>query len=232
LSNLLTGLSDADWDRPSRCDGWSVADVVLHLAQTNEMAIASARGRFADVMSGMRAESIDAGADLMVARDRGEPVATTRARWDASVDNLRAALDACDPHDRVDWVVGQLSAQTLATTRLAETWIHTGDVAAAFGILPAPTDRLWHIARLAWRTLPYAFARAGESLTGPVRFDLRSPSGDSWDFAPEGEPINTIRGDAVEVCLLAARRLSPSETALEADGPDARRVLELVRTYA
>jgi hypothetical protein len=31
LSGLLAGLKESDWQRPSRCDGWSVADVVLHL---------------------------------------------------------------------------------------------------------------------------------------------------------------------------------------------------------
>ena len=41
LSGLLHGLDESEWERPSRCDGWSVADVVLHVAQTNEMAIGS-----------------------------------------------------------------------------------------------------------------------------------------------------------------------------------------------
>jgi uncharacterized protein (TIGR03083 family) len=39
LSGLLADIDDSGWHRPSRCEGWDVADVVLHLAQTNEMAI-------------------------------------------------------------------------------------------------------------------------------------------------------------------------------------------------
>ncbi len=39
-----------------------------------------------------------------------------------------------------------------ATTRLAEAWLHTGDVLEPLGIEQPATDRLWHIARLAWRT--------------------------------------------------------------------------------
>lgn len=38
LATMLAGLDDGGWPRPSRCGGWSVADVVLHLAQTNELA--------------------------------------------------------------------------------------------------------------------------------------------------------------------------------------------------
>jgi hypothetical protein len=41
-----------------------------------------------------------------------------------------------------------------------------------------------------------------------------------------------IRGDALDLCLVAGRRRAPSETGLVAEGPDADGVLELVRTYA
>ena len=146
--------------------------------------------------------------------------------------SLRAALVETDPHRRVDWVAGQLSARTLTVTRLAETWIHTGDVADAVGVTLTPGERLQHVARLAWRTLPYAFARAGRDLHGPVVFELDGPSGARWSFVPEDEPTTTIRGDGVELCLVAARRVDPEATGLRGEGPDAADVLELVRTYA
>jgi uncharacterized protein (TIGR03084 family) len=146
---------------------------------------------------------------------------------------LRTALGACAPGERVDWVAGELSVRTLTTTRLAETWIHTGDVADALGVTLAPADRLRHIARLAWRTLPYAFARAGRTLTGAVAFHLIGPNGDAWAFdPPEGAAATTIEGPGVELCLVAARRVDPGRTSLRGDGPDADAVLDLVRTYA
>ena len=43
LAGLLDGLDDAGWSRPSACEGWTISDVVLHLAQTNEMARAGTR---------------------------------------------------------------------------------------------------------------------------------------------------------------------------------------------
>jgi uncharacterized protein (TIGR03084 family) len=251
LAGLLSGRDELDWQRPSACQGWTVADVVLHLAQTNDLAVASAVGRYEEAVEQMAsglgpAGSVDEGADRMVARDRGQPGRVVGARWQTSADALIEALKQCDPHQRLTWVAGELSARTLATTRLAETWIHTGDVAAAFGAVPEPTDRLWHIARLAWRTLPYAFGRAGRELAGPVAFELRAPSGERWDFGDrdrdrdregdgEGddtEPLSTIRGESVELCLVAARRAHPDDTALRGEGPDAEAVLELVRTYA
>jgi uncharacterized protein (TIGR03084 family) len=120
----------------------------------------------------------------------------------------------------------------LATTRLAETWIHTGDVADAFDVGLDRAPRLRHIARLAWRTIPYAFARAGRELSGPVAFELQGPNGDEWTFVPDDAPATTIRGDGIELCLVAARRVDPADTSLKGEGPDAAGVLELVRTYA
>ncbi len=237
LAAMLDGLDDASWARDSPCAGWTVAHVVVHLAQTDELAIGSLQGRFDDALVELAgdvgfAESIDAGAALMVERDCDRPVASIHDRWSQGTAQLRALLAASDPRERVTWVAGQLSVQTLAATRLSECWIHTGDVAAAVGRSQPPTDRLRHVARLAWRTVPYAFAHAGRSAPGPVAFELVGPNGDAWSFAPDGGAPTVIRGDAVELCLVAARRVDPSDTSLRGEGPDAAAVLELVRTYA
>ena len=236
LSGLLAGRDDLEWQRPTPCEGWTVADVVLHLAQTNELSIASAQGRLPEVAKGMggpeHSNTVDESAALMVAAERDVTVRVLHDRWLDGVEKLRAVLAAADPHERVMWVAGELSIRTLATTRLAETWIHTGDVAAAFGVALPPTDRLCHIARLAWRTLAYAFTRAGRELHGPVRFELRSPSGAACDFDPDETPLTVVQGEVVELCLVAARRVDPGDTGLWATGPDADAVLELVRTYA
>jgi len=237
LSDLLGDLTEADWKAPTRCEGWDVADVVLHLAQTNEMAIGSATGRLSEVVVELTegagpAGSVDEGAALIVDRERGLPRGELLERWSTGASRLLAVLDAMDLSTRVTWVAGELSARTLATTRVAETWIHTGDVAGALGITLPLTDRLRLIARLAWRTLPYAFSSAGRTMHGPVAFRLVSPSGVAWDFVP-GEPVvTTIRGPAADLCAVAARRIEASATALEGEGPDAADVLALVRTYA
>lgn len=239
LTALVAGLDADGWGLPSACAGWSVADVVLHLAQTNEMAIGSARSDFAGTLDrlteGVEAEAsrdIDAGAAALVAHERGRPPAELIGRWRASCDDLRAALLARAPTDRVAWVAGDMAARTLATTRLAETWIHTGDVAAGLGVDLRPTDGLWHIARLAWRTLPYAFQRGGLEPPGPVAFELIAPSGAAWSFEPEEPAPTVISGPGVDLCRVASRRVDPASTELQGTGPDADAVLALVRTWA
>jgi uncharacterized protein (TIGR03084 family) len=238
LTNILSGLDDDEWQRPSRCEGWTVADVVLHLAQTNEMAIASANGQYPQYLERVgrqlegAASNVDDGAALMVATERNRPLPELKARWQSSVDDFLDRLDGADFHQRVTWVAGQLSLRTLVTTRLAETWIHTGDVADGVGFEVQPTARLEHVARLAWRTLPYAFSRGDRALSGPVSFELTGPDGERWDFIPDEPPLTTVRGGGIELCLVAARRIEPEDTSLTGEGPDAQAVLELVRTYA
>ena len=237
LDGLLRDLDEAGWALPSRCPGWSIADVVLHVAQTNDMAVASVERRSGDMAFSKTAASAPAGADvdelagLAVAAERGLPGKEVYERWLASSTAQSKALGGCEASTRVPWVVGELAAITLATTRLAEVWIHTGDVAAALGRQQAPGPHLKPIARLAWRTLPYAFARATQTLSGPVAVTLIGPDG-TWEFTPDEPAATTVTGPALDFCLVAARRADPSETALTATGPDAEAVLELVRTFA
>ncbi len=238
LAELVDGRTADDWQRPTRCDGWDVAAVLLHLAQTDELATASANGEldgFRDGFLGTPAEralSVDAAAAAQVDFDRAAGGDAIRERWHDAARTMRVAFDGADPHRRVTWVSGQLSVQTLATTRLSEAWIHTGDVASALGIELVPTDRLRHIARLAWRTLPYAFERADAAMNGPVALDLTGPDGAQWRFDPDAPALTTIRGSAAEFCDVAARRVDPDATGLVGNGPDAAAVLRLVRTYA
>jgi uncharacterized protein (TIGR03084 family) len=237
LASLLAGVTEVQWNSFTRCEGWRVSDVVLHVAQSDEMAIASLTGRLpAGDGDGARGwgggASVDESVALMVEQERGAPLDECVARWTSSADGLVAVLDAMDLSTRVRWVVGDLSARSLATTRLAETWIHAGDVAAALDRALEPTDRLRLVARLAWRTLPYAFASAGKTMRGPVAFRLVSPSGERWEFQPDEPAVTTIEGAATELCAVAARRRDPLETSLHGTGPDTANVLDLVRTYA
>ena len=241
LDALLSGLGAEDWRRAAPdCAGWTVADVVLHLTQTDELVLASRQNRFLerarDMMGQTDGESVgdvDDFAGLMVSRERGADPAQLYRRWRDAATAMDDMLAASDPRRPMRWVVDSLPARTLATTRLSEAWIHTNDVAGAVGADLQPDARLWHIARLGWRTIPYAFARAGmPAPAGPVAARLVAPDGSAWNFEPDDPPATVISGPALEFCLIAGRRLDPSESSVEAVGPDAADVLTLIRTYA
>lgn len=234
LAGILAGLEDGQWRQESGAAGWSVADVVLHLAQTEELVVATVTGDpLAEAGAGgtgwVAGGAVDDTADRFVREQRAEP-GEVLVRWDTARRAALAALRDADPARAVPWVATPLRPRTLATTRLAEHWAHGLDVAEPLGIALLDTDRLWHVARLAHRTLPYAFALAG--LDAPeVRCELTGPDGGAWAFGPAGAPT-TVRGPAGDFCRVAARRLAPGRSSLRAEGPSAGEVLTLVRTYA
>jgi uncharacterized protein (TIGR03084 family) len=242
LRKLLETMPAQRWRTPTRCEGWDVADVLTHLAQTDEMAIGSATGRYIEVLTELATGigagetggplTIDEGVAAMVNREKGIAPGDLLERWSSNAHRLIEVLDEMDLSTRVMWVTGELSARTMATTRLAETWIHGGDIAGAVGVELPYTDRIVHIARLAWRTLPYAFTNAGQSMSGPVAFRLTAPSGAECDFVPEETVLTTITGTAADLCDVASRRIPASATSLQGVGPDAELVLSVVRTYA
>lgn len=240
LAAIVQPLDADGLRRPSLCPGWSVADVLLHLAQTNEMAAASVTGTFDDAIGAWVAAAatgadVDGMAGAVVDAERGDPV-EARDRWAASAQAMVAGFVDTDPAARVPWVAGEMAARTLATTRIAETWIHTEDIARGLGIAQAPTDRLWHVARLVHRTLPYAFAQAGLDTPGAICFALNSPeqrsSADTtWRFGDHDAPT-VIHGPAQDLCWVAGQRADASTTALRGEGPDAEAALRVMRTYA
>ena len=237
LRSLVATMDAEGPSLPSACAGWTVSDVFLHLAQTNELAVGSVGGTMFEVAAGLAgamdpSDSVDQWADQVVAGQRGDDPWAPVQRWGLSATKQVQAFDGCDLHARVTWVAGDMAARTLATTRLTETWIHHTDIAHAFGRTPEPTDRLRHIARLSWRTLPYAFIRAGRELTGPVAFDLVAPDGSAWAFGLDDDPMTVVTGPATDLCRVAGQRADAADTALAAEGPDADLVLSLVRTFA
>lgn len=235
LDGLVSGLEPGEWELPSACPGWTLADVLVHLAQTNEVAIASLTGRWDEVTAtwarGAEGATVDDIAAAAVAGDRRRDGAEVHAWWRRTADDMVAEFETVDPTTRVPWVVGDMAARTLCTTRLSETWIHTTDIAHGLGVTVLPSLRLWHVVRLVHRTIPYSFQRAGRPAPGPVRFDLTAPDGSTWTFGDVDAPT-TVTGSAHDLCWVAGQRAQAAATSLTAAGPDADAVLGLVRTFA
>src|SRR3954447_24903597 len=86
LDALLADLPEASWGTPvPRCPGWTVKDVVLHMAQTDELAGASARGELSGGLDRIHgAADVDDGAALAVEREPDAPASDVLARWRAA----------------------------------------------------------------------------------------------------------------------------------------------------
>ena len=229
LDRILAALDDDAWRSPSGAAGWSIADVVLHLAQTDEAVAASAGAPNAEAGWPADAAGVDDAAERMVREQRAEPEQVF-ARWRDAQQASLSALRGADPGTRLQWVAGSLKPATLATTRLAEHWAHGLDITGPLGIDFPDTDRLRHIAWLGHSTLPYAFSLEGEE-PHPVYCRLTGPGGDTWAFGPE-DAESSIVGLAGSFCRVGAHRLAPEDAALIASGPYGPTALRVLRNYA
>jgi uncharacterized protein (TIGR03084 family) len=229
IEELLAGLSDSDWAAPSAATGWTVADVVLHLAQSEEAVAASASGVDLHGNTG-GTETLDARMDRLV-REQRTDAASTFERWRTA---RRAALDVlrnADPQQPMPWATNPIKPRTLATTRLAEHWAHALDITSPLGIAYPDTDRLRHIAWLGHATLPFAFALAGQP-AHDVRCELIAADGATvWTFGRSAAD-STITGPAGAFCRVGAQRLAPSESGLNVSGPHGAAALRVLRNYA
>jgi uncharacterized protein (TIGR03084 family) len=231
LEDILGRLDAAQWMSASGAAGWTIADVVLHLAQSEESVLATASG--GDLRTGLgtaAGQTVGERVAELVRSQRAAPEAVF-ARWRrarrAAVDALRTA----DPDRPLAWVAGPVKPATLATTRLAEHWAHGLDITGPLGVDFPDTERLRHIAWLAHRTLPYALRLVGEAPVA-VRCELTAPDGVSvWSFGPV-EAESSIGGDAGEFCRVAVRRLAPDRARLAVAGPHGGTALRALRTYA
>jgi len=229
LEVILSGFDDAQWQAPSAAAGWTVADVVLHLAQTEETVVATVAGEETRSRWAGDAETLDEAMNRRVRAERA-PGAVVFGRWRAARRGAVPALRAADPQRGLEWADTSLKLKTLATTRLAEHWAHGLDITEPLAIPFPDTNRLWHIAWLAHTSLPYAFDRAGKE-AGDVFCELTAPDNATWRYGP-AEADSRITGSGSAFCRVGARRLPADRSGLEATGPHGSVALEVLRTYA
>jgi len=234
LDRLVAGLGEDGWRLPTPAPGWTVAHQIAHLAWTDRsalLAVTDADGFQKLVEAALAAPHsfVDEGAEEGA---RAEPAALL-ARWREDRAALAGALRAAPAGARFPWYGPPMSAASMATARLMETWAHGLDIADALGVVRPPTDRLRHVARLGVRTRDFAYAV--HRLTPPAepfRVELTAPDGENrWVYGPE-DASQSVTGPALDFCLLVTQRAHRSDLALTAHGPDADRWLDIAQAFA
>ena len=227
LDELLSSLSDEQWSAPSGARGWTLRDVVVHLAQTEEGVPVSLAAPVAEWTT--RDRTLDEAVDALVHADT-TPSGEVLDRWRTARHASVTALANADPDVPVRWVAAPLKPKTLATTRLAEHWAHRLDICEPLGLEEADTDRLRHVAWLGHATLPYAMRLAG-LVPIEIRCTLDAPSGAVWTYGPS-TASHWVTGSAGAFCRVGARRLAFEDSGLDVSGPAAAAALGVLRNYA
>lgn len=249
LDQFLQTLRDRQWSTPTPAEGWSIQDTVSHLAYTEALAaevLEQGAERLEEEMKGV--SSLDEWTARGVERGRGRRHQEIIEWWRFGRADVVEALSRMLATDRVPWLHGDMSAKTFATTRLMETWAHGLDIKAAIlgRMTPldeppeddedyddplAETTRLRHIAYLGQKTLPFAFAQAGEDYPeSGIRVEVMGPLYAAWRFGPE-DTDQVIKGMAADWCRLVVHRVALEDTGLKAVGESAEKALTIARVY-
>ncbi|MFI7383398.1 TIGR03084 family metal-binding protein [Streptomyces sp. NPDC049813] len=234
LDSLVAALTPEQWAAPTPAPRWTVAHQIAHLAWTDRaalLAMGDPEAFAAEVAKALAAPEsfVDDGADEGAAQ---EPAALL-ARWRDGREELQEALRAAAASKaKFPWYGPPMSAASMATGRLMETWAHGEDVAEALGVERPPTGRLRHVARIGVRARDFAFAAHG--LPAPdaeFRVELVGPGGELWAYGSEGAG-QRVTGPALDFCLLVTQRAHRDDLAVRADGPDADRWLDIAQAFA
>ena len=235
LDALVADLPDADWALPTPAAGWTIAHQVAHLAWTDDRALLSVTdpdGFHAEITRVATGESPQRWVDEGAEEGARTPPPELLARWRRGRTGLAEALAAVPNGVKLPWYGPPMSAASMATARLMETWAHTTDVADTLRVGREPTARLRHVAHLGVRTRNFAYGV--RQLAPPAeefRVELTAPDGSVWTWGPE-DAAQRVTGPALDFCLLVTQRIHRDDTELVAVGADADRWLDIAQAFA
>ena len=179
LGAVLADLTDAQWRAPTRCEGWTVRDVVSHLVTTNQFWAAS-------IDAGCRGEPTR----ILAAFDPvATPAALVDATQDASAELTRdlfcetAAALAASVRAVDDWTAlaeappGHVALALVAAHALWDAWIHERDILLPLGLEQEQhDDEVVMSLRYAAALGPTLAATRGSTRTGAFVIDAVDPT--------------------------------------------------------
>ena len=244
LRAVLATLTPQEWDLVAHEEHGRVRDLTAHLAGVERLNL---RWLDPDDEVPPLPDHVASTRDVVAALADEDPTEVLR-QWHESALAMLAAASAYDSdhvipfHDIVVTVAG------LLTMRTFELWAHGMDIALATG-RPMPMldeARMQLMSSRLMAALPRALAYRGvRPLQRTARFVLTGPAGGCYDVlldpsrpddpeSTDAEADVTIVADVVDLCRVAAARMSPDELSRQVtgDAPLAELVLANVAAFA
>lgn len=233
LDALVAALPPDRWATPTPAAGWTIAHQIAHLLWTDRVSLTSITDEagFSDLLAQAAADPTGF-VDAVAEQESTRLPAELLDDWRLTRRRLHDALRAVEPGRKLVWFGPPMSASSMATARLMETWAHGLDVADALGVHRPATARLRSVAHLGVRTRGFAFAVNGLAPPAdPIRVELTAPDGSVWSWGPE-DAAQRVTGNAEDFCYLVTQRRPRARLDVTAIGPDAQRWLEIAQAFA
>jgi len=233
LDALVAALPEQGWRTATPAPGWTIAHQIAHLFWTDRVAVVAVTDEagFAELLT-LAAKNpggfVDEGAEELAAT----PPTDLLAEWRQMRVRLHDELLRVESGRKLPWFGPPMSAASMATARLMETWAHGLDVADALGVKRSASPGLKSIAHIGVRTRDFAFAVNGlPAPAEPFLVELRAPDGAAWSWGP-ADAAQRVTGSAEDFCMLVTQRRPHAELDVAAVGPDAERWLTIAQAFA
>ena len=140
LGEVLAGLDAAQWDAPTRCEAWTVRDVIAHLAGTNQFWVLSATSALAGTPTRFL-EGFDPVATpaQLVDRTKDSSADDVLAGYLEGVDALAACLEGLDEQQwsaTAEAPPGHVPLHAMARHAIWDSWVHERDILLPLGVAP------------------------------------------------------------------------------------------------
>jgi uncharacterized protein (TIGR03083 family) len=196
--------STDEWDGPSRCEGWTVRDMLSHLAGVEMYNRACLDGRGQAVVSELAeqgASDVDAFNDWFVRLFRDRPRDEVLAQWKEANASYRAEMRDRGREGSVDTSIGPYPVWLQAFHLATEYATHGDDIGA-------PVEPEEREARVRWRARFARFAIA--ELGRPVQIQARAGRNQVSSGGETAELSDEDLVEASQARLPADHPLSPA----------------------
>ena len=230
LGAMLASLDEAQWDRPSRCAGWSVRDVVTHLVTVNAFwaasTVAGRAGTPTRMLDGFDPVIVPA---LLVEATPSASTGDLLTAYDRSVDSMATALEGIDPDgwaQLAESVPGHVPISSLVLHALWDSWVHERDIALPLGIdVAVEPDEVAGSLRYVVAIGPAYLALCGSDRTGTFTVAASAPDEHLVvEIGPDvvvrnggADEMATVTGDAVDLVESFSLR-TPAPALADPDG--------------
>lgn len=222
LAAVLGALREEQWSHPSRCEGWSARDVIVHLDSTNSFwAFSVALGLKGTPSEFLATFDPVASPAELVAGSAATPATEVLASFVASTESL---VEQWSSLDDADWTCtaeappGHVSVDAVVHHALWDSWVHERDILLPLGIEPiVEADEVAACLRYAAALAPGLSITRGEQRRGVLRIEASDPDVvvevvvDGSVAVRAGLPVGgadlVLRGDAVELAEALSTRL-------------------------
>ena len=233
LDALVAEIPAQRWALPTPAPGWTIAHQIGHLLWTDRVALTSItnEAEFGELVAAAQ-PTIDTFVDDAADELTELQPAQLLADWRRTRNKLHAELRAVPDGRKLLWFGPPMSAPSMATARLMETWAHGLDIADALGVTVPASSRIKSIAHLGVRTRDFAFNVHGLTPPAePFRVELTAPDGGLWTWGPE-DAVQRVSGSALDFCYLVTQRRPLAELDIVGHGDDAQQWLTIAQAFA